>query len=227
MKRVLADDDDDEPEDGDVPVPKAPRISAAGGQQFVRGQIMHIRLRNFMTYAGPVEVHPGPRLNLILGPNGSGKSSLVCAICLGLAGSPKARLSLFCSLGFMAAGRILRRHPSLAQLLGRAGDVGQYVKNGASDGEVQITLATGDPRRPELTVTRKIFTNDKSEWKLNGACFHSSDVPFHCSCAFFLTMASPSGTASTLHKVEDTMKQFSVQLDNLCQARRTGLVFVH
>lgn len=32
------------------------------------------------------EVFPGPKLNMIVGANGTGKSSIVCAICLGLAG---------------------------------------------------------------------------------------------------------------------------------------------
>lgn len=32
------------------------------------------------------EVWPGPNLNMIIGANGTGKSSIVCAICLGLAG---------------------------------------------------------------------------------------------------------------------------------------------
>ena len=31
----------------------------------------------------------GPHVNLIMGPNGTGKSTIVCAICLGLAGKPK------------------------------------------------------------------------------------------------------------------------------------------
>lgn len=34
------------------------------------------------------EVRPGPNLNMIIGANGTGKSSIVCAICLGLAGKP-------------------------------------------------------------------------------------------------------------------------------------------
>lgn len=33
-------------------------------------------------------VLPGPHLNMIVGANGTGKSSIVCAICLGLAGKP-------------------------------------------------------------------------------------------------------------------------------------------
>ena len=31
-------------------------------------------------------VYPGSNLNMIVGANGTGKSSIVCAICLGLAG---------------------------------------------------------------------------------------------------------------------------------------------
>ena len=33
-----------------------------------------------------VEFVCGPYLNVIIGPNGTGKSTIVCAICLGLAG---------------------------------------------------------------------------------------------------------------------------------------------
>ena len=31
----------------------------------------------------------GPNVNLVIGPNGTGKSTIVCAICLALAGKPK------------------------------------------------------------------------------------------------------------------------------------------
>jgi DNA repair exonuclease SbcCD ATPase subunit len=36
-----------------------------------------------------VELKAGPNVNLVMGPNGTGKSTIVCAICLGLAGKPK------------------------------------------------------------------------------------------------------------------------------------------
>ena len=36
-----------------------------------------------------VELIPGAKLNVIAGANGSGKSSIMCGICLGLAGHPK------------------------------------------------------------------------------------------------------------------------------------------
>lgn len=50
--------------------------------------ITRLCLKNFLTY-GHVEYRPEPGLNMIIGPNGSGKSSLVCAICLALAGQTK------------------------------------------------------------------------------------------------------------------------------------------
>lgn len=52
------------------------------------GSVLAVELINFMTF-GHVRFEPGPALNLVLGPNGTGKSSLVCALCLGLANSPK------------------------------------------------------------------------------------------------------------------------------------------
>lgn len=55
---------------------------------------------------------------------GTGKSSLVCAICVGLAGK--------------------------TTLLGRAEDVSSFVRRGAASGWVQITLSSGDPMRPHV-----------------------------------------------------------------------------
>uniref|UniRef100_A0A8C9VX67 Structural maintenance of chromosomes protein 5 n=1 Tax=Scleropages formosus TaxID=113540 RepID=A0A8C9VX67_SCLFO len=53
--------------------------------RFVEGSILRITMHNFLTY-DHCEVYPGPNLNMIIGANGTGKSSIVCAICLGLAG---------------------------------------------------------------------------------------------------------------------------------------------
>lgn len=132
---------------------------------YVTGSILHVKLRNFMTYAGPVSIKPGPRLNLIVGPNGSGKSSFVCAICLGLAGSTK--------------------------LLGRAERVQDYIKTGEQYAELTITLKKAKPGET-LVVYRKIKRDGQSEWKLNGA-------------------------SASQKKVEEKLKELSVQLDNLCQ----------
>lgn len=64
--------------------------TAESSDEFVDGSIFRVKLHNFLTY-NDAEFHPGPRLNLILGPNGTGKSSIVCALCVGLAGSTKVR----------------------------------------------------------------------------------------------------------------------------------------
>ncbi|EEY64212.1 structural maintenance of chromosomes protein 5, putative [Phytophthora infestans T30-4] len=62
--------------------------SSEGSDEYVDGSIYRVKLHNFLTYSD-AEFYPGPRLNLILGPNGTGKSSIVCALCVGLAGSTK------------------------------------------------------------------------------------------------------------------------------------------
>lgn len=65
---------------------------SAGGKtsEMREGSIVSLKLKNFLVYRD-VKVHLGPRLNMVVGPNGSGKSTLVCAIALGLGGSPKVR----------------------------------------------------------------------------------------------------------------------------------------
>ncbi|KAK7805107.1 hypothetical protein U0070_002029 [Myodes glareolus] len=80
---------------------------------FVEGSIVRIAMENFLTY-DICEVSPGPHLNMIIGANGTGKSSIVCAICLGLAGKPA--------------------------FMGRADKVGFFVKRGCSKGVVEIEL---------------------------------------------------------------------------------------
>ena len=43
------------------------------------------------------------------------------------------------------------------------------MKRGESSATVMVTLSSGNPAKPTV-VTRKITTDNKSEWKLNGAC---------------------------------------------------------
>lgn len=113
---------------------------------------MKVDVENFMTYAKAV-IEPGPRLNLVLGPNGTGKSSLVCAICIGLAGGQK--------------------------LLGRAENVSSFVRRGCTHGSVQITLSNGPGQRP-IVVKRAIKSADNSsEWHLNGQQVHMRTVVDH------------------------------------------------
>ncbi|XP_007937716.1 structural maintenance of chromosomes protein 5 [Orycteropus afer afer] len=105
---------------------------------FVEGSIVRIAMENFLTY-DICEVSPGPHLNMIVGANGTGKSSIVCAICLGLAGKPA--------------------------FMGRTDKVGFFVKRGCSKGTVEIELfkASGN-----LVITREIdVTRNQSFWFIN------------------------------------------------------------
>ncbi|MBN3297796.1 SMC5 protein, partial [Amia calva] len=118
-----------------------PRHAEEGGSngRFVEGSIVRISLENFLTYDS-CEVYPGPNLNMIVGANGTGKSSIVCAICLGLAGK--------------------------TSVLGRGDKVGLYVKRGFSKGSVEIELYRHEGN---LTIHREIqVENNQSTWMING-----------------------------------------------------------
>ncbi|XP_077105180.1 structural maintenance of chromosomes protein 5 isoform X2 [Ranitomeya variabilis] len=108
-------------------------------KQLIEGAILRIKMENFLTYDN-CEVFPGPHLNMIVGANGTGKSSIVCAICLGLAGK--------------------------TSFIGRADKVGFYVKRGCQKGSVELELyrASGN-----LILTREIqVSNNQSTWYING-----------------------------------------------------------
>ncbi|KAM5192219.1 structural maintenance of chromosomes protein 5 [Mantella aurantiaca] len=105
----------------------------------VEGAIVRIKMENFLTY-DLCELFPGPHLNMIVGANGTGKSSIVCAICLGLAGK--------------------------TSFIGRADKVGFYVKRGCQKGMVELELykASGN-----LVIMREIqVSNNQSTWYING-----------------------------------------------------------
>ncbi|XP_053281365.1 structural maintenance of chromosomes protein 5 [Pleuronectes platessa] len=110
-----------------------------GEGRFVEGSILRITMKNFLTYDLSV-VHPGPNLNMIVGANGTGKSSIVCAICLGLAGK--------------------------TAILGRGDKVGLYVKRGCNKGFIEIELYKVGGN---LEIHREIHVeNNQSQWMLNG-----------------------------------------------------------
>ncbi|XP_035158542.3 structural maintenance of chromosomes protein 5 isoform X2 [Callithrix jacchus] len=116
--------------------PQLPLLQSS--RPFVEGSIVRISMENFLTY-DICEVSPGPHLNMIIGANGTGKSSIVCAICLGLAGKPA--------------------------FMGRADKVGFFVKRGCSKGMVEIELfrASGN-----LVITREIdVAKNQSFWFIN------------------------------------------------------------
>ncbi|KAM3872303.1 structural maintenance of chromosomes protein 5-like [Diretmus argenteus] len=110
-----------------------------GPTGYVEGSIIRITMQNFLTYDYAV-VRPGPNLNLIVGPNGTGKSSILCAICLGLAGK--------------------------TSVLGKGDKVGLYVKRGCNIGWIEIELYK---KGGNVVINREIhMENNQSVWLLNG-----------------------------------------------------------
>ncbi|ORX55048.1 P-loop containing nucleoside triphosphate hydrolase protein [Hesseltinella vesiculosa] len=97
-------------------------------------------LKNFVTY-DYCEVKPGPQLNMIIGPNGTGKSTIVCAIALGLDGSPS--------------------------VLGRSKNVTDFIKTGTDEATIQIELK--QVRSRNTTIRRIIKSNGTTLWHLNGS----------------------------------------------------------
>ncbi|EGC38414.1 hypothetical protein DICPUDRAFT_148904 [Dictyostelium purpureum] len=115
---------------------------------YVKGSIVRIKLNNFVTYSD-VEFRPGPRLNVVIGPNGSGKSSIVCAIALGLGGSPN--------------------------LLGRQKQLGDFVKRGTMSGFVEIELF--NPDGENFIIKRDLKKEGNSgDFKLNGKNITKADL---------------------------------------------------
>ena len=133
---------------------------------FQPGAIVRVDLRNFITYE-KAEFFPGPNLNMVIGPNGTGKSSLVCAICLGLGWG--------------------------AQHLGRATQVGEFVKHGTSEAIVEIELQGRPDDDGNHVIRSKIIRDGNSrEWWVNNK-------------------------KSSLKAVQALTRKLNIQIDNLCQ----------
>ncbi|ORZ12799.1 P-loop containing nucleoside triphosphate hydrolase protein [Absidia repens] len=147
--------DDDEDDTDNVNLPTASLVFdhpvaplPVGEDGYVEGSIVKMVLRNFVTY-DYCEFTPGPQLNMIIGPNGTGKSTIVCAVALGLGGSPL--------------------------LLGRARNISDFVKTGEEEASIQIELKKVDGQN--VVIQRKINkSNNSSGWKLNGRTSTSRDV---------------------------------------------------
>jgi len=133
---------------------------------FQPGSLIRVKLTNFVTYTA-AEFLLGPSLNMVIGPNGTGKSTLVCAICLGLGWG--------------------------SEHLGRAKDLGAFVKHGASEAEIEIELAKGQGMDVNPIIQRLIRKEDnKSFFTLNGKRTAQSAITAMC-------------------------RGLSIQIDNLCQ----------
>ena len=121
---------------------KRPRSSPSGDveETFGRGSIRRVVMHNFMTYTD-CWFSPGSHLNLLIGPNGSGKSTIVCALCIGLAASPK--------------------------LLGRADNVKDFVKRGERNGWVEVHVQKSEDK--VVTIKRTLCKeSNSSSWLIDG-----------------------------------------------------------
>ena len=156
------------------------------------------------TYGNTIDFQPGPALNVVIGPNGAGKSSLVCAICIGLGGAPSllgefSFVFYFSLLPFsspltlfLLLSPLPNFHP--LHLKGRARDLSEYVRRGAQQGWVEITLASGSHRIRDTVIRRNLHSHDaRSEWTVNGV---------------------PQARAAD---AAERVRELSIQLDNLCQ----------
>ncbi|KAI8087305.1 P-loop containing nucleoside triphosphate hydrolase protein [Thamnidium elegans] len=119
-----------------------------GNDGFVQGSIVKITLTNFVTY-DYCEIMPGPQMNMIIGPNGTGKSTIVCAIALGLGGSPA--------------------------LLGRAKNIAEFVKTGADEATISIELKMVETRNVVIQRTFKKVDNTNT-WRKNGRTTSLKDI---------------------------------------------------
>ncbi|KAG0651385.1 Structural maintenance of chromosomes 5 [Hyphodiscus hymeniophilus] len=166
-----------DPEDFDSPHPQTGRHANINGladedenmvghNEFQPGAIVRVKLTNFVTYEN-AEFFPGPNLNMVIGPNGTGKSSLVCAICLGLGWGAKH--------------------------LGRAGEVGEFVKHGMADAQIEIELQRRRKEPLNHVIRSRIVRDGNSrEWWLNNK-------------------------KTSLKAVQELTRSLSIQIDNLCQ----------
>ncbi|KAF2635035.1 P-loop containing nucleoside triphosphate hydrolase protein [Massarina eburnea CBS 473.64] len=144
----------------------APMNESENSETHQPGSLVRVKLTNFVTYTA-AEFHLGPSLNMIIGPNGTGKSTLVCAICLGLGWSPIN--------------------------LGRAKEIGEFVKHGHPEAEIEIELAASANQTPNPIIRRVIRKEgNKSQFYIGRKSVPQKDV-----------------TALA--------KSFSIQIDNLCQ----------
>ena len=139
--------------------------AVAALQEHQPGAIVRVKLTDFVTYTDAT-FYPGPALNMVIGPNGTGKSTLVCAICLGLASSPSN--------------------------LGRAKDVGEFVKHGASDAYIELELKGRRGQRNQIITTHIKKEGNKRTFSINGS-------------------------STTQKAVVKLANEFSIQIDNLCQ----------
>ncbi|XP_077502155.1 structural maintenance of chromosomes protein 5-like, partial [Amblyomma americanum] len=136
-----------------------------------------------------MEVRPGPNLNVVVGVNGTGKSSLVCALCLGLCGTPFQ--------------------------LARAASPADYIRTGANRARIEIELCNHE--RGNYVIERTILPN-KSVWKVNTVLVAQKKFGRKSSAILACGSASQCFSAEKMTKqVEELVASLNIQVGNLCQ----------
>ncbi|GJQ14728.1 hypothetical protein GpartN1_g6519.t1 [Galdieria partita] len=122
--------------------------------RFKRGQVVSLRLKNFVTF-DDVVLHASPSLNLIAAPNGTGKSTIASALCI-----------VFCSN---------------LKTLERASSLSEFIKRGEERATIEVTLY--DPQSPETRNLRKVsrsFDKNRSESFIDDKPVRQSEIQSLC-----------------------------------------------
>ena len=106
-------------------------LSKVENMDHQHGTVICLKLKDFMQFSNMVEFRPGPMLNVVVGPNGSGKSSLVNGIALALG--------------------------SKTNVLGRAQDIGEFIRIGQNQAELEIELLNALDPDKNYKIYRKII----------------------------------------------------------------------
>uniref|UniRef100_A0A3Q4GVG0 Structural maintenance of chromosomes protein 5 n=1 Tax=Neolamprologus brichardi TaxID=32507 RepID=A0A3Q4GVG0_NEOBR len=128
-----------------------------GEGRFVEGSILRITMKNFLTYDYSV-VHPGPNLNMIVGANGTGKSSIVCAICLCLAGK-----TAVLGRGDKVSHRAIRLEKQAWLFFPTQEKVGEFAKMSKIELLEATEKSVGPPEMYEYHCELKNFRNKERE----------------------------------------------------------------
>ena len=138
------------------PPKKRMKLADVDPALFQRGNIIKLRLTDFVTYS-LAEFTMSPSLNMIIGPNGSGKSTVVCALCLGLAGKP--------------------------EFIGRAKSIDSFINVDSPSATIEVTLRDEESPNGQTSTIKRLMlrgANGKakgtSQYWLNGSQVSESQV---------------------------------------------------
>jgi hypothetical protein len=134
-------------------------------------------------------------------------TSILITVCIHASTKQVSALCVFASLTRVCGC-------SFFQLLGRAAQVGDYVRRGADWGSVKLTFRGQEPGST-ITVYRQIHKNNNSKWQLNGETLdcltRKVDLKWSCAC---LMQQRFLGTA----EVPESALQLSFRFATACKA---------